>query len=212
MSNNRSFCIFLLMLSLLLLACNKKANKEAEAEKIVTEWTEKTIQFPYNIAFSIYGRDTSSMSFLETPYKILLYSDSTGCTSCKLKLLEWKALIHEADTALNGKLSFIFCFYPKDKKELSYLLMRDRFDYPVYVDVHNELYGLNRFPQKPEYQCFLLDKENRVVSIGNPVLNTRVWDLYKQIVIGKTMQDTTSLTKVLMKRSIFKWIQMNLYM
>lgn len=174
--------IFFVALSLLFLSCNKKTNKRAEAENIVTEWIGKEIKFPDNMLFSVYGRDTLSTSLPETPYKILLYIDSTGCTNCKLKLLEWQALIHESDTALTGKLSFVFCFYPKEKKELEYLLMHDRFDYPVYVDVHNELNNLNRFPQQAEYQCLLLDKENMVVSIGNPVLNTQVWVLYKKIV------------------------------
>lgn len=186
MSNNRLFIILLLTLSVLFLSCNTNANKQAEAENIVTEWIGKTIQFPDKVVLSVYGLDTLPALFPETPYKILLYIDSTGCTSCKLKLLEWQALIHEVDTALNGKLSFVFCFYPKEKKELEYLLMHDRFDYPVYVDVHNELNNLNRFPQQAEYQCFLLDKENMVVSIGNPVLNTRVWELYKSLV-GKDM-------------------------
>jgi hypothetical protein len=100
-------------------------------------------------------------------------------------LLEWKELIHEADTALQNKLSFIFCFHPNNKKELEYLLLRDHFNYPVYLDVQNTLDQLNGFPRKLEYQCFLLDKANKVVSIGNPVLNPRMWDLYLNIVMGE---------------------------
>jgi len=192
MSNNHSFIISVLALSVLFSSCYKKANKLVKAEMIVTEWIGKTIQFPDNMVFSVYGRDTLSSPILETPYKILLYSDSSGCTSCKIKLLEWQALIQETDTTLYNKLSFIFCFYPKNTKELEFLLLHDRFNYPVYVDIHNELDKLNCFPQQIEYQCFLLDNENKVVSIGNPILNRRIWDLYKQIVTGEMMQTQAS--------------------
>jgi hypothetical protein len=44
---------------------------------------------------------------LEGDYKVLLYVDSVGCTSCKLRLWDWKALIAEADSAFAGKLSFL---------------------------------------------------------------------------------------------------------
>jgi hypothetical protein len=182
MQKNQQIIIYFVTLSVLLLSCNKKTNKRAEAENIVTEWIGKEIKFPDNMVLSVYGQDTLPTSDPETAFKILLYSDSTGCTSCKLKLLEWQALIQQVDTTLNGQLSFIFCFYPKDKNEMRYLLMHERFDYPVYVDLHNELYNLNRFPQQAEYQCFLLNKENMVVSIGNPVLNTQVWELYKSLI------------------------------
>ncbi|MEA4936489.1 MAG: hypothetical protein VB102_07605 [Paludibacter sp.] len=188
MSNNQSFIISLLVLSVLFISCNKKTNKQEEARKIVAEWIGKEIKFPDNMIFSVYGQDTLVAPLSEVPYKILLYSDSTGCTSCKLKLLEWQALIHEADTVLNGKLSFVFCFYPKHKKEMEYLLLRDHFNYPVFIDENNKLNQLNRFPVQMEYQCFLLDQKNKVVSIGNPVLNRRIWDLYKQIVTGEVTQ------------------------
>jgi len=183
MSANSFLIGSFIILFVLFFSCNNITNKHEETEKVVTEWIGKTIQFPNNMVFLEFGRDTVSACFSKTPYKILLYSDSIGCTSCKLKLLEWQSLIQESDTTLNGKLSFIFCFYPKNKKELQLLLIQNRFNYPVFVDMYDELNNMNRLPQKSAYQCFLLDQWNKVISIGNPVLNTQVWELYKQIII-----------------------------
>lgn len=189
-----------------LFACNKKDDRQAEAEQIVTEWVGKTIQFPDNVSFSVYERDTLLSGFYSSPYKILLYVDSTGCTSCKLKLYEWQKLIAEADTALAGKLSFVFCFQPKNKDELLFLFKRDRFNYPVVVDETNRINQLNGFPQKAEFQCFLLDNDNKVISVGNPTLNPKVWDLYKQIISGKINADNNGITHV---EVINKEIQLN---
>jgi hypothetical protein len=46
---------------------------------------------------------------------------------------------------------------------------------------------LNNFPQEREYQCFLLDKQNRVVMVGNPVYNHAIWELYKKIINEKPL-------------------------
>ncbi len=192
--SQKNIFIFLMLISLF--ACNKKNDRQAEAEQIVTEWVGKTIQFPDNVSFSIYERDTLLSGFYSSPYKILLYVDSTGCTSCKLKLYEWQKLIAEADTALAGKLSFVFCFQPKNKDELLFLFKRDRFNYPVVVDETNRINQLNGFPQKAEFQCFLLDNDNKVISVGNPTLNPKVWDLYKQIVSGKISTENNGITQV----------------
>ncbi|GAB6010953.1 DUF1573 domain-containing protein [Viscerimonas tarda] len=121
-----------------------------------------------------------------TRYKILIYTDSTGCTGCKLKLYQWKEIIHEADSLMPNKLNFLFYFHPKDTKELKFLLKRDRLEYPVFIDEQNEINRLNNFPTDMMYQCFLLNKENRVVAMGNPTMNPKIWELYKSIIQGDT--------------------------
>jgi hypothetical protein len=90
----------------------------------------------------------------------------------------------------------MFFFQPKDKKEMSFLFMRNKFNYPVFIEMDNAMNQLNHFPEKPEYQCFLLDKDNKVLMIGNPALNPKIWGLYKQIVSGKIQTDTTPITTV----------------
>jgi hypothetical protein len=133
---------------------------------------------------------------LEKDYKVLLYTDSVGCTSCKLRLLDWKQLIGEADSVFAGKMGFLFFFYPKSKKELRALLSSNRMDYPVFIDESNEINRLNNFPSKIEHQCFLLDKDNKVLLVGNPTLNPRIWELYKEVVTGKktaTQEKTTTV-------------------
>lgn len=57
----------------------KEDVKRTEAEKIVSEWTGKEIIFPADIECTYLGRDTVCPG-QDTPYKILLYTDSTGCT------------------------------------------------------------------------------------------------------------------------------------
>jgi hypothetical protein len=122
---------------------------------------------------------------MDAEYKVLLYVDSSGCSSCRLKLPQWKTLMLESDSLFRGKLSFLFFFQPKSKKELTILFREEKFNHPVFVDKKNAINRLNHFPAKPEYQCFLLDKANKVRMIGNPTLQPKAWDLYKQIITGE---------------------------
>ncbi|GAB6013264.1 DUF1573 domain-containing protein [Viscerimonas tarda] len=177
--------IILFLISLLLISCSYSP-KHDKLKEIVSEWTNKTVKFPNSILCSFLSRDTVCPDLSATPYKILVYTDSTGCTSCKLRLYNWQAIMHEADSLLPNKLNFLFYFHPKDTKELKFLLRRDKLTYPVFIDERNQIDSLNHFPKQQQYQCFLLDKENKVVAMGNPTMNPKIWELYKSIIQGDT--------------------------
>ena len=164
----------------------KKDERRTEAEKIVSEWVGKEIKFPSGYECRLLGKDTRLCAdLLGREYKVLLYVDSMGCTSCKLRISEWKQRIAESDSLLSDRLGFLFFFHPKDEKELQFLFKRDGFDYPVFIDHTNQINTLNNFPDKQSYQCFLLDRTNKVVMIGNPAINPRIWELYKEQIVGK---------------------------
>ena len=167
--------------------CSCKDNKKREdAAKIVNEWIGKEILFPESVPCFASGKDAipelCSEQF-QKEYKILLYVDSAGCSNCRLKLFEWKHLIEEADSLFQGKVGFLLYFQPKSVKEMDYLFALDRFDYPVFMDTKGIINSLNRFPKVMQYQCFLLDNNNKVLMIGNPTLNLRIWELYKEQII-----------------------------
>ncbi|MDR1368769.1 MAG: DUF1573 domain-containing protein [Dysgonamonadaceae bacterium] len=138
------------------------------------------------------GQDTLSHGLFQKPYKILLYVDSMGCTSCKLRMPEWKKIIQETDSIAPDQVGFLVFFYPRSIKELDYMLMRDQFDYPVFVDEHNEIDKKNQFPKEMSFQCFLLDENNKVLVVGNPSINPQIWELYKQKILGKKMVNKAS--------------------
>jgi len=118
-----------------------------------------------------------------TSLRTMKISSSTIYEDCKLQLYKWNALIEEAETTMSGKVSFHFYFQPQDERELMFMLRRDNFKQAVYIDNKNKLDNANKLPDNMSYQCFLLDKDNKVVLIGNPTLNPAIWDLYKQIVM-----------------------------
>ena len=158
--------------------------RRESAEKIVKEWTGKEIKFPQELYCTSMGRDTICVDLYSNNYKILLYVDSIGCTSCRLKLQEWKKIINEADTVLSKSVEFIFFFQPKqkDERDLQQIFKSNGFKHPVFIDKKNVIHRLNNLPSSPEYQCFLLDKDNKVVIVGDPSTNKGIWALFKKVI------------------------------
>ena len=184
--------LYILLLLSLLTAC-KENNKEKFAQ-LVQEWQGKEIVFPQNMAFTRFVTEPVDYRIPDAEYKVLVYVDSVGCTSCKLQLLKWKELIAHVDSATNGNVPFIFVFQSKDDRELRYILKRDNFDRPVCIDRNNRFDELNQFPQDITFQTFLLDKDNKVKVIGNPVHNLAVRDLYLKQITGMQYQEALSKT------------------
>ena len=184
--------LYILLLLSLLTAC-KENNKEKFA-LLVQEWQGKEIVFPQNMAFTRFVTEPVDYRIPDAEYKVLVYVDSVGCTSCKLQLLKWKELIAHVDSATNGNVPFIFVFQSKDDRELRYILKCDNFDRPVCIDRNNRFNSSNRFPQDITFQTFLLDKDNKVKVIGNPVHNLAVRDLYLKQITGMQYQEALSKT------------------
>ena len=182
----KAFYLYILLIATTFFSChNEQKEKENKIAYLVSEWQGKQIQFPENLTFTRYLTDTTDFQIPQSEYKVLIYVDSIGCTSCKLQLHKWKELIEYTDSVTQGKVPFLFFMHPKDAKEIRYLLKRDAFDRPICIDIDDRLNKLNKFPADITFQTFLLDKDNKVTVLGNPVHNTAVKDLYLKQITGK---------------------------
>ena len=180
-----------------LLVSSCEESEKERLSRLVIEWEGKEILFPTHSTFTIQGKDTVDFQFQDAEYKVVTYVDSIGCTSCKLQLHRWKEFLSEVDSLTNGNVSFLFYFHPKDMKELRYLTRRDAFTHPVCFDEKDEFNQLNHFPSEMMFQTFLLDERNRVVALGNPVLNPNVKELYLNLIRGGVQTSSTNtLTEV----------------
>ena len=167
---------------ILLFSCKPAVKKDFF--HVVTEWEGKKIIYPDDMVFTLWGQDTLDYSLPRVDYTIVSYVDSVGCMSCKLQLLKWKSFISELDSISQENVPVIFFFHPKNIEELIYRLKFDKYNLPVCVDVDNRFNKLNNFPADMTFQTFLLDKNNKVVAIGNPIHNLKVRELYLKIIQG----------------------------
>lgn len=170
--------LLILTVSILSFSCQK------EKKNIVNQWYGKTIVFPENI--ELISLDSTKNDYEKyhqsATIKILVYSDSTGCSACNLRLDLWRYLSSEIDSISKGNVHFLFWISSNDKEKVMKILKEEDFNYPVYIDTENQINTLNTFPNEKEYQCFLLDESNKVILIGNPILNPQIRSLYKKAI------------------------------
>ena len=200
----------LLFLGTILSLLSCMDSREKEVMTLLNEWVGKEILYPKNLLIC----NDSSGNSLESKYKVFIYTDSLGCVSCKLNLAKWRTFISMVDSVAPGNVRALFVFQPKRINELRMLLKNENFSYSLYIDKDDQFNKLNHFPSKMEFQTFLLDKDNKVLAIGNPVLNPAVKELYLKIIQGKPLQDdskdkqvmtTVSLEATALSMSDFAW-------
>lgn len=175
-------------------ACQNK-NKE-EAISSVKEWMGKEILFPQNSIFTIRGKDTIDFNLNKSEYKIVSYIDTAGCTSCRLKLAEWQRFMNEVNSITSSHTPFVFYLYPKNTKDLLIEFRREAFDYPVCLDETDEFNRLNQLAKSNTLRTFLLDKENKIVAIGNPIENPNIKKFYLKTLTGKETESSQPFTQV----------------
>lgn len=83
------------------------------------------------------------------------------------------------------------------------------------MDKQDSIAKLNRFPLESNLHTFLLDKNNRVIAVGNPVYNPKIKKLYFNIISGKKpflpcnaeQRTNASLDKRFLDMGSFNWKQ-----
>lgn len=182
---------YLLALLFFLSSC-----KESETIRLVKEWTGKEIIFPSDAVFSSFGKDTLNILNVDHDYAIVSFVDSVGCINCKLQLDRWNDFLQKKDSLFQKKVILAFFLHPNDRRELVDLLREHRFSYPVCIDMKNQFNELNHFPNELAFQTFLIDKNNKVVAIGNPIHNPKVKELYMRIISGNDRTEQTRDKKI----------------
>ena len=144
--------------------------------------------------------DTIDLS--DADFTIFTYMDSTGCTSCKMKLAIWKEFLSAIDTITDSNVKSIMVVHPKDYRDVMYLLKRDSYTYPVFIDKRDSVNTVNEFPDDPVFQSFLLDKSHRILAIGNPVNLSGVASLYRSLLSGEKTLSASGTEMVKVDRNI----------
>ena len=164
-------------LGTLISACvNKK-------EQYVKQWYGKTIQFPDSMTFKRHARDKCFFDYRGGRYKVLILLGNVECISCRLKIDDWQRLIQDVDTTVLG-VNYIFIMNPVYQRELYTILKLHEFSIPVCVDNNEDIRLLNNMPLNTSH-VFLLDQQNRIICVGNPITNRHIRELYKKYLLNE---------------------------
>lgn len=113
-------------------------------------------------------------------YKILIYVGKEGCTECQLSLPQWKHKIKELKQ-MNEKVQVFFVVNTIDSLEVKSLFEKENLEAFLYFDKKNMFFVMNKIPKENNLHTFLLDNTKRIVLMGSPINNEKMWNLYKEV-------------------------------
>lgn len=151
-------------------------------QKQVEQFYTDSITIPYK-KLSYVGNSQKNSLNDNYKYTMVIYMDSLSCSSCEIKHLNsWNKLLHYEQENI---VKFVFIFTPsKENRNLTKnLYMESNFVHGIYIDNYGVFKNLNKnIPDNEMLHCFLLDKDNRIVLVGNPIRNDEMGKLFEKVI------------------------------
>jgi hypothetical protein len=117
--------------------------------------------------------------------RLIVYVDSVECSSCKVGHMHQYDEIIDYQKTVGDQYLPIFIFNPPKHiiEEFLRHLRLSYFDYPILLDEHGLFPRANpHIPTDLRLHTFLLDRDGKVVLVGDPSRNPELWELYKKTI------------------------------
>ena len=169
----RILCVFIMVCSLG--GCTTISSKNADY-KIIASWSQKEFILPDSLIFYYFDRDSTEKQFCKNLNSIKIIAFINGsCPDCILELNKWYSFIEETK---NYNLKYLFVVYYFDFMQFKSYLSEVHFEEPFILDKKNHIFEINNFPEEKKFHCVLLDRQNKIILIGNPILSQSLKELY----------------------------------
>lgn len=142
----------------------------------------------FDITLTRYFGDSLDMQYrmtADSTIKFVVLYDSTECSSCRVNTLGQYEDIRALSNERGEKVTPIIIFSPAmgQTGELKKELRLHELSFPIYIDSCRNFNKINtQIPVDRRLHAFLLNRNNEVVLIGNPVNNPQLWTLYEDTV------------------------------
>lgn len=116
---------------------------------------------------------------LTEDYKLFIYIDKNNCTPCSFPAQDWKIRIRELQKQQN-KLGVYFIVHEKEYQEFKNIFEENNLIGLILLDKGKKFYKKNNISSETFYHIFLVDQNNKVLMMGNPIGNDNLWQQYKE--------------------------------
>lgn len=181
-----SYFLFSVMIGCYLSACNPR---KAEVQRKVEQMQASVITVPYE-QMECWATDSviSGSPWNKAKLKLVHYVDSATCSSCYLQKIALKKNLFSMETFSNNEFYNVFIITPdrKSKETLRSKYREKLIPQTIFVDTANVFMKANaNIPSESMFHTFLLDENNKVVLVGNPMLNNKIEDMMISILEEK---------------------------
>lgn len=124
---------------------------------------------------------------------VVYWFDENECSICKLSNLgvSRKLFDYCRDSVFPTNIRIIFTPSFEKKELFMEFLENSESEFPICVDINNSFGKSNpTIPKQQQFHTFLLDNKNKVVLVGDPLMNEKMWSLY--VIALNEISNTTS--------------------
>ena len=176
---------FLLVIVLLLQSC-QIVTKGDEAYNAIVRNAGRHIELPNETVVNLRG---DSVSLTDDNLKILVYIDSTQCTACQMNVRRWNEFAAKLPSEFLSRLSMVFVANSKNEWLVRYETGKIG-HLSAIIDTNSTLSAQVFCSLPASFRCFLLDEDNRVVLIGNPIASEKIEKLYLKTIMERLGAET----------------------
>ncbi len=164
--------------AMIMMAASCSSGK-TDYESAILEWTGREIVFPDSM------RLAGGEVFVKEPsdFTIVAYYDSVGCTGCRMKLPYWNEFMNSIDSVNEGyDIQLILIINADNDAKISELINKSGYKHTLLIDEKDIFNKVNGLAVDYNLRTFLLDSDDRILAIGNPVDNASLGKVYKDII------------------------------
>ena len=176
---NRQISVIFIVIALLCSACAGNNEYKKKLEEEFLPFKAKTITLPENMLVeNCVEQGIADTTLLCRPLKMVVYVNQEGCQDCNLRTLlpVYMFMLENQHLENFGVIIILNTF---DMEAAAFTLSDMRFNRTVFFDLDGSFERLNpHLPAGEQFHTFLLNKENKVVLVGNPVHNEKLKSLY----------------------------------
>lgn len=153
--------------------------KESREAKIVKELTGKELVFNNNLFADAAKDDQSSRDVFQQKTSKIVTIVNYDCGPCRESIKKWKEYF-------NGKnIPFILIVRGGDEEFYNDIRSKESSSFRyIYYDMNNMFELTNKIPQDIRLRTFLINRENKIRIIGNPLFNKDIAKLYDEEIIS----------------------------
>ncbi len=159
----------------------QRKSLEDSMQMSVQSWYGKEMQLSDSVKIKLEVQAQGD-TLPTSDYILISYLDSTTCSSCRIRAFKKVILQMRRDTHMN--IRSLLIVDSKSLGDINDALGQNHYDYPYVIDNEEFISKLNNFPHDDRIRTFLVDSTFHVVGIGNPMLNTKIYDLFTEIIKG----------------------------
>ena len=172
--------IFYLLICISLISCSQKSYQYNTLRKLLNS---KLNNFEDLIS-------ENKCSYDSQKYSVIYYVDSTICFSCRA--LGWDKLIDEMEDSIGENVQSYLIVSSSSSFNVEKMIKRAHMKHTVLIDYDNSFIKTNKFPQSDLMKSMIVNSDQCITAIGNPLINKRIKQLFIKQLKNKSKETISS--------------------